>query len=100
MRLNHDLLHGPDFGEWQVGVHGLDHIGHALGHRVRIARSANRHAGLGPGRLPEGDINLGEVLAKVAGPHVMEDAHDLPYDRRTVPGDAWDKLIDGDALCE
>jgi len=53
---------------------------------------------LGPGRLPKGDINLGEVLAKVAGSHVMEDAHDLPYDRGPIPSDARDKLIDGNAL--
>src|SRR5260370_37510409 len=97
-RLSQDLLHGPDLGERQIGVHGLDNVGNALGDRVRIARSANRHPGLGPWRLPKGDINFGEVLAKLASPHVMEDADDLPYHRGPTPSDAWDKLINGNAV--
>ena len=59
-----DFFHGSRFGEGNFRVDGVDGSSDAFDHGGRIVDGANADACVGPWNLPEGDLDLGTILAQ------------------------------------
>ena len=95
-----DLFHGADSSKGDIGVDGVDRGGNSLDHEFRLTAGAHADGESGRGRLRQRHIDFGTVVAEIAATHVMEDAHDLPFNGRSQLRLAGNDLLDRHALGE
>src|SRR5436190_251955 len=89
-RFVYQLIHSPYPVQRQVGIHGLNDGGNAVGYARGVAGCPNRNARVGPRTLPKGNVDFGKVLAVHAVVvNITIDANDLPLSGGTQLRGSW-----------